>query len=163
MTDDLLFSENPRLATSSIIEGNNDLINHLASSWIGTYVFTILRQRRHSWIWSDMWVAVICLKLVRSSVPVSYLMGNWKWVKKVVARVLKLSNEALGNSMYHFVAGLVNVRWKRRSLIESSFRVLDEHHRWKVITWFDGSSHKFPLNLGISDRSLWGIAGHQGA
>jgi len=56
-------------------------------------------------------------------------MGNWKWVKNVVAKDVKLSNEAHGNSMYHFAAGLLSVRWKRRSLTESSFREFDEHHK----------------------------------
>ena len=51
--------------------------------------------------------------LVRSFIPVSYLIGNWKWVKKVVAKVVKLSKEALGNSMYHLAAKPVSVFWKR--------------------------------------------------
>ena len=72
---------------------------------------------------------MVCLKLVKISVPVSYLMGNWKWVKKVVAKAVKLSNEARGNSMYHFTVELVSVHWKRRSLIESLFKEFHEHHK----------------------------------
>lgn len=43
-------------------------------------------------------------------------MGNLKCVRKVVAKVVKLSKEAHGNSMYHFAAGTISVRWKRQSL-----------------------------------------------
>ena len=57
-------------------------------------------------------------------------MGNWKWVKKVVAKAVKLSNKAHGNSMYHFAARLVFVHWKRHNLTESSFKEFDEHHKW---------------------------------
>jgi len=56
-------------------------------------------------------------------------MGNSKWVKNVVVEVVKLSKEALGNLMYHLVAGLVTVLWKRRSITKSSFKEFDEHHK----------------------------------
>jgi len=72
---------------------------------------------------------MIYLKLVNISVPISYLMGNRKWVKNVVDKAVKLSSEARGNSIYHFVAGPVSVHWKRHSLTESSFKELDEHHK----------------------------------
>jgi hypothetical protein len=38
-------------------------------------------------------------------------------------------------------------------------RELDEHHKWKVITWLFRSSPDFPSNFGISKGSLDGIAG----
>ena len=56
-------------------------------------------------------------------------MGNWKWVKKLVAKAIKLSKEARGNSMYHFVAGPVRVCWKRHNLTKSSFKEFDEQHK----------------------------------
>lgn len=56
-------------------------------------------------------------------------MGNWKWVKNLVAKVVKLSKEAHANLMYHFVAGPVSVLWKRKSLKKSSFKEFDEHYK----------------------------------
>jgi hypothetical protein len=38
--------------------------------------------------------------------------------------------------------------------------LLEEHHKWKVMTWLAGSSPALPSNLGISEGSLVGIAGH---
>jgi hypothetical protein len=35
------------------------------------------------------------------------------------------------SSTYHLADGPVSVRWKRRSLTESSIMLLEEHHRWK--------------------------------
>jgi len=51
-----------------------------------------------------MLVAVVLLKFINSSIPVSYHMVNWKWVKNVVAKDVKLPNDAHGNSIYHFIA-----------------------------------------------------------
>jgi hypothetical protein len=41
--------------------------------------------------------------------------------------------------------------------------LLEEHHKWKVMTWLEGSSPAFPSNLGISEGSLVAIAGHVGS
>ena len=41
--------------------------------------------------------------------------------------------------------------------------LLEEHHKWKFMTWLVGSSPAFPSNLGISEGSLVGIAGHVGS
>jgi hypothetical protein len=41
--------------------------------------------------------------------------------------------------------------------------LLEEHHRWKFMTWLVGSSSAFPSNLGMSEGSLVGIAGHVGS
>jgi hypothetical protein len=41
--------------------------------------------------------------------------------------------------------------------------LLEEHHKWKVMTWLAGSSPVFPSNLGISEGRLVGIAGHVGS
>jgi hypothetical protein len=47
--------------------------------------------------------------------------------------------------------------------MESSIMLLEEHHKWKVMTWLARSSPAFPSNLGISEGSLVGIAGHVGS
>jgi hypothetical protein len=41
--------------------------------------------------------------------------------------------------------------------------LLEEHHRWKVMTWLARSSHAFPSNLGMSEGSLVGIASYVGS
>jgi hypothetical protein len=41
--------------------------------------------------------------------------------------------------------------------------LLEEHHRWKFMTWLAGSSPTFPSNLGMSEGSLVGITGHVGS
>lgn len=56
-------------------------------------------------------------------------MDTWKWVNNVVVKAVKLSNEAHGNSLYHFVTRLVSVCWKMSILTKSSFRELDEYHK----------------------------------
>ena len=76
---------------------------------------------------------------------------------------MKLLKEALGNSMYHLAAWPISVPWKGQSLNELSFKEFYEHQKWKVITWFDKSSPRFPLNFGMLDGNLCGITSHQGA
>ena len=49
--------------------------------------------------------------------------------QKEVTKAVKLSKEALGNSMYHLAAGPVSVRWKIHNQTESSFREFDEYHK----------------------------------
>jgi hypothetical protein len=44
--------------------------------------------------------------------------------------------------------------------MESSIILLEEHHKWKFMTWLAGSSVAFTSNLGISEGSLVSIAGH---
>ena len=39
----------------------------------------------------------------------------------------------------------------------------EEHHKWKVMIWLSRSSPIFPSNLGMSEGSLVGIAGHVGS
>jgi len=41
--------------------------------------------------------------------------------------------------------------------------LFEEHHKWKVMTWLVGYSPAFPSNLGMSEGSLVGIAGHVGS
>jgi hypothetical protein len=40
---------------------------------------------------------------------------------------------------------------------------LEEHHKWKVVKWLAGPSPAFRSNLGMSEGSLVGIAGHVGS
>jgi hypothetical protein len=47
--------------------------------------------------------------------------------------------------------------------MESSIILLEEHHKWKVMTWLARSSLAFPSNLGMSEGSLVGITGHVGS
>ena len=51
---------------------------------------------------------------------VSYQMGSWKCVRNVIAKDLKLENEAADSSMNHFVMLPVRVLGNIRNLIESS-------------------------------------------
>ena len=123
----------------------------------------LTRHNHHSWIWSEMWVELFCRREVKRSVPVSYRMGNWKWVRKTITNKLKSTNECCGSSIYHFVAISVNVLWKSLKRIESSIMELDEHHRWKVITWFFGSSPCFSSNFDTSKGNLTKIVGKKGS
>jgi hypothetical protein len=41
--------------------------------------------------------------------------------------------------------------------MESSIKELDEHQRWKFMTWLFGSSPSLPSNFGMSDSNLSGI------
>jgi hypothetical protein len=41
--------------------------------------------------------------------------------------------------------------------------LFEEHHKWKVITWLEGSSLRFPSNFVISEGRLVGILGHVGS
>jgi hypothetical protein len=41
--------------------------------------------------------------------------------------------------------------------------LFEENHRWKVMTWLAVYSPAFPSNLGMSEGSLVGIAGHVGS
>jgi hypothetical protein len=47
--------------------------------------------------------------------------------------------------------------------MKSSIMLLEENHKWKVMTWLAGSFPAFPSNLGMSEGSLVGIAGHVGS
>lgn len=107
-----------------------------------------------------MWVAWVYLKLVKSYILVSYMMSKWKCVRKVLAKVIKLSNEARGSYMYHLFVISVSVHWKRCKWIESSLREFEEHNKWYVIICINGSFPRFPLNLGISKGNLVGIIDH---
>ena len=117
----------------------------------------------HSWIWSEIWDDVVWQSEVNRSVPVSYQMGNWKCIKKSIARALKSQKECCGSSIYHLEEIPMRVLWNSHRRIEPSIKQLEEYHRWKVITWFLGSSPGLPSNLGISEGNLTGIAGQEGS
>jgi hypothetical protein len=79
-------------------------------------------------------VEVDFLSEVRSSVPVSYQIGSWKWVKNSIARELKSPKEFHDSSIYHFFVEPMRVLWKSLKRMESSIKELEEHQIWKVIT-----------------------------
>jgi hypothetical protein len=41
--------------------------------------------------------------------------------------------------------------------------LLEEHHKWKDMTWLAGSSPSFPSNIVISEGSFVGIFGQVGS
>ena len=137
----------PDMETSQDILGNSDLVNQSAKRESRIGALTNLWCLLYSWVWSKMCVAVFCQREVRSSVPVSYRMGSWKWVKKAIANNWKSKNDADNNSMNHFVALPISVLGNSHSLA--------------------GSSPVFPLNLGISigiltgtgDQAKWCLMG----
>jgi hypothetical protein len=79
-----------------------------------------------------------------------------------MARVLKSVKRPHGSYIYHFVAKPVRVHCKIRNRMESSIKELDEHQRWKFMTWLFGSSPNLPSNFGMSDGNLAGITGQWG-
>ena len=114
---------------------------------------------RHSWMWSEMWVASPYWKEVNNSISESYRIGSWKWCKKALPRFLKSTKLAIGNSIYHFAAAPIKVLWKSLNLMLSCINEFEEHHRWKVIICVLGSSFTFPSNLGMSNGSFVGMGG----
>ena len=142
--------------------GNKDFMKQSAKSWSRIGALMSLLHLLHSWIWCKMCVDLFLHREVKRSVLVSYRMGSWKCVRKTISKALKSTNECHGSSIYHFVAVSVKVRWKSLNRIESSIKELDEHHRWKFITWILGSSPYFPLNFRISNGNLTGMGGHEG-
>lgn len=76
-----------------------------------------------------MWVEFDYFKEVKILVPISYRNGNWKCIKKKIAKVLKLCKDACGNSMCDLAVGPIKIHWKKHNQIESSFNSFDEHHK----------------------------------
>ena len=126
---------------------------------------TLINVRRllHLCMRFDMRVEVFFQRKVKRSVQISYHMGSWKWVRNTISNELKTTNECFGSSIYHFAAVWVNVFWKSINRIETSIRELDEHHKWKVFTWFLGSSPFFPSNFWISNGILTKMVGQNGS
>ena len=135
----------------------NQSKNILSSSWI----LHKLRCRRHSWMWSVMWVVVFWWQDNKISTPSSYLTGSWKYCRNIKAKDLKYGYLACGSSMYHLAVAPLMVRWNSMILIESSMMLFDEHHRWNVMMWFWGHSPTFPSNMEMSKGSLVGMGGQK--
>jgi len=144
-------------ATSSAMEGRRDFKNQSMKSGSSRFIFHTLHRWHHSRIWSTRWVAMGLQKVVRISTPVSWQMGNWKKVKKTIAIGAKVVWAHNGNSVYHLATIPVRVRWNRLCLIKSSMILLEEHHKWKVVMWLEGSLPTFPSNLGIFDSNSVGM------
>jgi hypothetical protein len=66
----------PEVVTSLDNCGTKDLRNHSSRNADGTGTLIRLFRRHHSWIWLEIWSAVVCSKLASNSVPASYLIGN---------------------------------------------------------------------------------------
>ena len=147
------------MATSLAMGGSKYFVNQSASNWWRRGALINLHLLLHSWIWLKMWVDVVYRSEVNRSVPISYQMGNLKCAKKAIARALKSQKECCGSSIYHLATMYVRVLWNSRRRIEPSIKELDEHHRWKAITWFFGSSLGLPSNVGISKGILTGMEG----
>ena len=153
------------MATYQTIWGNKDLLNQESKSWSRMGALINLWHLLHSWMCSNMWVELYCRREVKIFVPISYQIGNWKWVRNIVANELKSINECCGSLLQHFLIMSVNILWKSLNQIESSIRELDEHHKWKVITWFLGYSPYFSSTFVMSgeifpemvgqNRSCW--------
>lgn len=122
-----------------------------------------LRCCLHSWRWFEIWMVGDCFKWFSNSIPKSWWMGNWKYVRNVVARALKFPCEAGGFSTYNFVDTPLRVRWNSLNQIMLSMILFDEHHRWKVTIWLLRSFACLPSNFGISKRSFVGMGGQLGS
>ena len=148
--------------TSLARGGNSDLQNQLDKRWSRIGTLTSLLLCRHSWMWSEMWVVVSWRSEVKISVPVLYLIGNWKFLRNSVAKAPKVLTAPHGSSIYHLATFPVRLRGKIRSWILSSTMDFETDHRWKVVTCVVISSPCFLLNLWMSDGILCGTGGQSG-
>ena len=145
--------------TSLDIYGNRDLRNHSSKNLGGMVALIRFFRILHSWMWSEIWVALSYWKVDNKSIPKSYQTRSWKWLRNTLAKSQKLSNATKGSSMYHFAAVLVRVLWNNLNQTMLSFSELEEHHKWKVVMWAPGSSPTLPSNFGIFEGNLVGIGG----
>ena len=152
----------PIIVTSLQIWGWSDFKNQSSRNELGMFALISLRRLRHSWIWSEMWVALPCWKEVNNSILESYRIGSWKWCKNVLAKLPKSANPTNGNSIYHLAATPIKVLWKSLNRKLSSIKDFKEHHRWKVITCVLEYSFAFPSNLGMSKGNYVGMGGQAG-
>ena len=144
-------SENtPDVATSLDNCRTKDLRKHSSKNAGGTSTVIKLFWHLHSRMWSEIWSAVVYLKLASSSMPALYLTGNWKWFRNAIANSSKEEYLERSISMYHFVTLPMRVCWNNHNCMESSFNELDEHQRWKVVTWSPRSSLGLASNFGMS-------------
>ena len=157
-------SENTtEVATSLDNCGTKDLKNHSRRNVGGTGTLIKLFWHLHSRMWSKIWSVVVYLKLASSSVPSSYLIGNWKWFRKSIASSPKEEYLERSSLMYHFMELPMRVRWNNHSYTESYFNELYEHQRWKVVTWSPGSSLGLASNFGMFEGNFVGIGGQCGS
>ena len=152
----------PIIVKSLQIWGWSDFKNQSSINKSGMSSLIFLPCLHHSWIWSDMWVALPCWKEVNNSIPESYRIGSWKWCKNALPRLPKSTKLVVGSSIYHLATAPIKVLWKILNRTLSSIKEFEEHHRWKVITCVLGSSFTFPSNLGMSNGNLVGIGGQAG-
>ena len=131
--------------------------------YIGLWSKQYYRCLQHSWK-----VFILCHSLIcfgsEPFRPKEQLLSTEDEIFLVtMARSSNKAYAPLGNSIYHFTASLVRVRWNSLKQIESSCKELEEHQRWKVVTCSSGSSPALPSNLGMFERSLVGTVGHTGS
>ena len=150
------------MTTSLAMGGSKYFVNQSTINWSGMGALINLHLHLHSCIWSDIWVELVWRSEINKSLLVSYQIGNWKWVKKAIAKVSKSQKECQGSSIYHFVATPMRVLWNKRRWIEPSIIEL-HYHKWNVITWFLESSLGLTSNLGISEGNLTGMVGQEGS
>ena len=158
----ILFACGPFCATSFEISTVRVFRKRSKSTRSSSLYLHKLRRRLHLWRCSKIWMAGVCLNCVSNSIPKSWWMGNWKYVRNAVARAPKVPCEAEGCYTYHFTTTLVRVSWNNLNRIVLSMILFDENHRWKVMTWLPRSSACLPLNFVISKGSFVGMGGHVG-
>ena len=127
--DGLLFRLGTFRCDVLCIGGSKVLRNQYRKILSLSWILHKLRRRRHSWMWSVMWVVVFWRQDNKISTPSSYLTGSWKYCMNMKDRELKFGYLDCGSSMYHLDAAPVRVRWNSQSLIESCTMLFDEHHR----------------------------------
>ena len=142
--------------------GKRDLQNQLAKIWYGIGALTSLLLHLHSWMWSEMWVAVSWRSEVNSSILVSNLIGNWKFFINSITKAPKVFMAACGNSIYHLETLPIMVQGNSQSQTLSSTMELDIYHKWKVVMCVARSFTCFPSNFGMSEGILCGTEGQSG-
>ena len=116
-------------ATSFTIGGSKVLRNQSRKIMSSSWILHKLQCRRHSWMWSVMWVGVFWKQDNKISTSSSYLTGSWKYYRNMNTGELKSGYLACGSSMYHLAATPMRVCWNSISLIKSSTMFFDEHHK----------------------------------
>ena len=149
----------PIMVTYLQIWGWKDFKNQSSRNGSGIFALIYVLLLYHSWMWSEMCVALPCWEEVNNFVLESYRIGSWKWCKKAFPRYPKSTKLVVGNSIYHFATSLIKVLWKNLNLMLSSINEFEEHHRWKVIMCLLGSSLTLPSNLGMFNGSFVVIGG----
>ena len=124
--------------TSLAITRMSDLRNQSRHCSLEVSSLHKMCRRCYSWMWSTIWIEVVCLNSERSSKPVSWWTGNWKKDKKTLANDSKVTWDTDFSSTYHLVDEPVTVHWNNLKRMESSMMLFKDHHKCKVITWLAG-------------------------